>query len=184
MTGKFGTPVPSKVVFSEEMKGLAHVIGQARCNAKSPHVRVQDSGYHSFNSDRAFPHIIGVAAEIAYSVLVGVPIDKDLFPHGDTCDFNGIEVKASTWQQADIELKIKHSEFEKKKPLAYVLARVDLSLVSVEFVGSISRDRFTEVKYSRHHKFVDNYCVYGKTLFNGLAVNVDGQVVLHPFLPR
>lgn len=157
-------------VLSEEQRSLAEKIGKARCEAKSARFRYNDSGFHSYNGDRAFPHILGVCAEIAYANLTNKKLDEAIYEKGDETDFDGIEIKTSTWRGDDIELKVKAKEYAKKTPKAYVLARIDENYKSVQFMGSISRIKFEQIKYLKKHKLVENYCVEARKMSKGLAV--------------
>ena len=166
---------------SEYERNLAEKIGKARCEAKSARFRYNDSGFHSYNGDRAFPHILGVCGEIAYSNITKRPIDENIYAKGDESDFNGIDVKTSTWRGDDIELKVKMSEFIRKHPIAYVLARIDEDYTIVEFIGSISRQKFDKIKYIKKHKFVENYCVSGNQIRKGLAFVEDNTLKISDF---
>jgi len=148
-------------------RGYAHLaqqIGRARCNAKPPSVRSNDSGYHDYSDDRTLPHIIGVSAEIAYARVTGKDLDTSIRACGDTIDFDGVEVKTSTWADADIQLKVKQSEYARKRPRSYLLCRGVKTIRWVEFIGSISGARFDAIKRPMRHKFVDNYVADAKDL--------------------
>ena len=151
-------------------------IGQARCEAKPPEIRRNDSGFHSNNNDRSYPHMIGAIAELAYAFVTDQEIDRRIFDGGDSVDFSGIEVKSSTWVGDDIELKIKKSEYERKKPIGYVLCRVDPENWTVEFMGCIDRKTFDKIKYPRKHKYVDNWCVEAKSLIKGIVYIKNGKL--------
>ena len=168
-------------VLTEEERLLAEKIGKARCEAKSARFRYNDSGFHSYNGDRAFPHILGVCAEIAYANLTNTKLDENIYAKGDDTDFDGIEIKTSTWKGDDIELKVKTKEYVKKTPKAYVLARIDEEYKTVQFVGSISRKKFEQIKYERKHKFVENYCVEARKMSKGLAIVDEGILKLVKF---
>lgn len=161
-------------VLSETETELAQKLGRARCSAKNKAIIFNDSGYHD-NPDRAFPHILGIKAEIAYSAITGIPLDTELYENkGDESDFGGIEIKSSSWLGNDIELKVKVSEYDRKNPYGYVLARVQGE--SVEFIGAISRRRFDREKYLRRHKFVDNFCVMSHSLKPLLPYFIRGEL--------
>ena len=108
-------------------------------------------------------------------------MDKRFLKGGDECDFEEIELKSATWEGADIEIKVAQEEYVRKFPAAYDLARMDRGYRWVEFIGSISRERFDKVKYRRRHISVDNWCVVAKDISPMLAVMEDGVIVLHPF---
>lgn len=179
------------IVFTPKQIAYVNTIGYGRNNAKSDKIRPNDSGYHSHTDDRAYPHVLGVAAEIAYSQLTGLPFNTRLLSGGDSSDFPALEIKASTWKGDDIELKIKVSEYERKYPACYLLARVDEQARWVEFVGCVSRERFAREKYKKVHKFVANYCLLGSALkkaipiirdnticFNIFTIHSDGQFII------
>lgn len=142
---------------------LANRLGRARNQAKRESIRDK--------TDTS--HIYGVYGEIAYSKVTGKAIDERIFSHGDVTDFDGIEVRVSTWLGSDIELKVKFDEYERKFPKAYVLLRLFPEVNKIHFIGSISRKRFNDIKYSRFHKFADNWCVKGCDLTNVIAINND-----------
>lgn len=168
-------------ILSEEQRKLAEKIGRARCEAKDAKFRYNDSGFHSYNNDRSFPHILGICAEIAYSDLLDRKFDENIYAKGDESDFDGIELKTSTWKGNDIELKIKVSEFKRKHPKAYILARIDKDYTTVEFIGSISRQKFDRIKYLKKHKFVENYCVNGDQISKGLVYVENDKLRLFEF---
>jgi hypothetical protein len=110
---------------SPEQLILAEKIGRSRCNAKNIDIRFHDSDYHSYNGDRAFPHIIGVKAEIAYAALTGQEVNTSFYSdHGDKSDFGIIEIKSTALMGDGVELLVKVSEYHRKKPQLYILARV------------------------------------------------------------
>lgn len=152
------------IKFTVEQIQYIEKIGKARCEAKPGNIKYNDSNYHSDNGERDYPHILGFAAEYAYSILTGKPVDDRILSHGDNIDFDGIEIKSSTWEGSDIELKIKKKEYDRKKPIVYVLARVAKNYDRVQFIGSISRSKFDVSKYEKKHKFVENWCMFGKDL--------------------
>ncbi len=163
-----------KYVLNEEEILLAEKIGRARCFGKNKTIVNNDSGYHDVK-DRAFPHVIGVKSEIAYAKISGKMIDLSVYEFsGDSSDFDGIEIKTSTWRGDDIELKIKVSEFNRKRPIGYVLCRCLDN--EITFLGCISRERFDKEKYLRRHKFVDNFCVQKDTLKKALPIVNNGRV--------
>lgn len=161
---------------TKEDRELAEKIGRARNGAKPEKVRYDESTWIDKKSDRAIPHILGLCGEIAYARLTNKKIDENIYSHGDDTDFNGIEVKTSTYMKEDIELKIPETEFHIKTPLAYVLARVDKKLTKVEFIGSISRQKFEKIKYDKCHTIIKNYCVTGNMMKKGLAFIEDNTL--------
>ena len=136
----------------------AQRIAAARNNAKSPHIRTMDSGYHA-NPDRAFPHVIGVLGEMAIARLMGWSVDTRIMRHGDDSDFHGVEVKTSLWSGPDIELKIKCSEYDRKRPRAYVLCRAQPSPPKVRPEGFITRRDFECVRVRKNYGYQDNWIV-------------------------
>jgi hypothetical protein len=134
---------------------LAKYIGKRRTQAKPASIRYNDSDYHLSTSDRSHPHIIGAACELAYAEITNQEPDLNFHPKGDIIDFNGIEIKSSTYNGKDIELKVKVSEFQRKKDLtkAYILCRTDEKISFVEFIGCISKERFDKIKREKTYKF-------------------------------
>jgi hypothetical protein len=138
---------------------LAKSIGHARCAAKPDSVRYNDSGYHE-DPDRAYPHVVGATAEIAYARVVGASIDTSIMSKGDSYDFPGkVEVKASMFEGDGIELKVKLAEYSRKEPRKYVLVRVSKDLRFAEIIGFITRDHFDEVKEKKNYGYKDNWVV-------------------------
>jgi hypothetical protein len=171
----------NKVILTDEQKKKAWELGTARNEAKPSGIRENDSGYHNNNDDRAHPHRLGIAAEIAYSHITGKQLDERVMANGDVTDFDGIEIKAATWLGEDIELKVKREEYKEKNPKCYLLARVAENLSFVEFIGCVSRSRFDKEKYFRKHKFVPNYCMEGKDLKKAMPVYNGTNLDLLPF---
>jgi hypothetical protein len=168
--------VIGKLFLTLEQKQKVWDLGTARNAAKPDGIRQTDSGYHSHNADRAHPHRLGIAAEIAYAVIAKKPLDERIMSSGDISDFDGIEIKASTWMGDDIELKVKKSEYAKKSPICYVLARVPEDLSFVEFMGCVSRVRFDKENYSKKHKFVENLCMEAKDLNKSIPIK-NGEII-------
>ncbi len=135
----------------------ARSFGRARCGAKPQDIRFNDSGYHD-ETDRAYPHIVGMASEIAYSRVTGKPFDRTIKKAGDSYDFPGnIEVKPSMFMGKDVELKIKIREYSKKNPVKYVLCRASKDLKTVEILGEITREQFDKVKRKKNYGHQDNW---------------------------
>jgi len=135
----------------------ARSFGQARCGAKPQDVRFSDSGYHD-DTDRAYPHMVGMAAEIAYSRVTGRPFDRTIKESGDGYDFpGGVEVKCSMFMGKDVELKVKVREYARKKPNKYVLCRVSKDLKTVEILGEITRGQFDKIKRKKNYGHQDNW---------------------------
>lgn len=131
--------------------------GQARCGAKPEDIRFNDSGFHE-DANRAYPHVVGMAAEIAYSRVTGRPFDRTIGKSGDKYDFpGGVEVKCSMFKGKDVELKIKVGEYSRKRPNLYVLCRVSNDLKTVEILGEISREKFDKVKHKKNYGHRDNW---------------------------
>ena len=168
--------IKGKIYLTQVQKEMAVKIGRARCAAKPKSVRYNDSGFHNYNSDRSYPHVLGAACEVIYSYISKIPMDERIMEHGDEVDFNGVEIKGSTWIGDDIELKIKKSEYFRKIPSAYNLCRVDKKLEWVEFIGCISRKRFDIIKKSKKHKFVENWVVEAKDLKKSIIKIEDGKI--------
>lgn len=146
-----------KIILTRYQMIEARSFGQARCGAKPHNVRSNDSGYHE-EEDRAYPHMVGMAAEIAYSRVTGMPFDRVIGAVGDSCDFpDGTEVKGSMFMGKNIELKIKVSEYSRKKPNKYVLCRVSKDLKTVEIIGEITRTKFDKIKKKKRYGHKDNW---------------------------
>ena len=137
---------------TDEQMNDAKKIGFDRCNAKDPDIRSNDSDYHDGDLGREFPHEMGAIAEVAFSAITGMKINRELHSRsGDECDFGLIELKSASHIGDDIYLKVKMEEFDKKKtPQAYVLARVTGNLV--QFIGAIRRKKFEKVGFRRIFK--------------------------------
>lgn len=112
---------------------MAHWIADRRAAAKTRG--------HQLWARQANPHREGTPAEVAFAGLYDLPLDMAVFEHGDWTDFNGVELKTSTWSGPDIELKVTSREFDRKRAAVYVLAR-RVSERLIEFVGAISRASF------------------------------------------
>jgi len=143
-----------------------HSLATKQCNAKEDGIRENDSGYHrnhtmSDKNDRALPHRIGMIGALAYAKYMGVGVNREVYTnHGDTIDFDGTEVKTSTWMKSNVELKVKVKEYKKKIPRKYVLARVNpANWRRVELMGEISRSEFDIKKRRRNYGNEDNWIV-------------------------
>jgi hypothetical protein len=172
------------VYFNDRQRALIEQIARARCDAKAPHIREQDSDFHTATSDRAYPHIVGLAAEAAYAMLTGQRVDGRLYRCGDETDFSGVEVKATTHSRPPFVLAVRQTEYERKTPLAYVLARVDSEATCVRFEGSVSRARFDALKAVQRGKHLLNWAVGAHHLAPGLAVVEGGVLKLKKFDDR
>lgn len=163
-----------KVVFLTDAERAAILdLARRRCGAKAPHIRTQTSGWNPGNArDRAYPHAVGLAAEWAYALATGASVDERLLPGGDEGDFADglLEIKCTSHRKPPFVLAVKQSEYERKRPLAYVLARVDPELLAVEFLGSISRARFDDEKRPQMGKHALNWVVPAWKLSPGFAV--------------
>ena len=126
-------------------------------------------------------HVYGLYGEIAYSIATGQPWDRTITgTSGDLTDFDHIEIKTSTWPGADIELKVKQSEYIRKAPRHYILAR--LLLPEVHFLGCIRRARFDYMKYPRTHRTEPNWCVQADDLARFLPVWIGNRMTVIPFM--
>jgi hypothetical protein len=169
---------------SQEERRLAERIGKARNNAK--HTSFRNSNCRGLDSEHS--HILGASSEIAYASIINKKIDENIYPFGDDTDFpglrkdpkKGIDLKTSLWPYIDIELKIKMEEYMRKIQLAYILTRTDKNYTTVEFIGSISREKFDRIKYKKTHRF-DNWCVSGEQLSKGLAFIEDDTLKIVRF---
>jgi len=143
----------NKFSLNEGHRKVAKYIGKKRFTSKRDDVKYNDSGYHLYNKDRAHPHQIGAACELIYGEITSQEPDLNFYELGDKTDFNGVEIKGATFSGKDIELKIKVSEYNKKKDTrAYILCRSDEKLTFVEFIGCISRERFDKLKVPKKYR--------------------------------
>jgi len=151
--------------------GKAAGLGSARCGAKPDGIREQDSGYHK-DTDRSLPHRYGLLGEIAIATICNIPIDENIYKHGDLYDMNEIEVKSSTREGEDIELKVKCTEYGKKHPKIYILVRVNKGVFNrspdpeedkkrrtVEVLGFITAEDFSIKKRRKNYGHEDNWIV-------------------------
>ena len=179
-TTESAVSLPKVFIPTEGEIALAEELGRGRVSAKPKSIRNNRSGFHGENDDRAYPHILGAMMEIAYSRITGKRLDERLLAGGDKCDFDGVETKSSTWVGPDIELKVDQCEYIRKLPVAYCLGRVSKRYDFVEFIGSISRERFDIIKSPRQHKYTPNWVVKAKDLCPVIVVVSDGARRLHP----
>lgn len=153
---------------TDDDRRLVRDLALRRCDAKRDEVRVQKSGFHKTAPDRDYPHRIGLAAELAYARTFDLRLDERCHGWGDAEDFAGIEVKATTHSRPPFVLAVRTDEYERKRPLAYVLARVDAEYLAVEFCGSIRAadfDRLRAIQNGRHER---NWAVSWRRLDAGL----------------
>lgn len=142
-----------KVIVSltdEQKKYSTEEIGRKRHFKKKPEIR----DYRQI-TEGPDSHESGACVEFAYSLITGIDIDTRLFDdHGDDYDFNGVDVKGSSWPKSNIELKVPVYNYEKKKSKVkyYVLARFSKDYKTIEFLGSIDIDRFDKIKYKEFHR--------------------------------
>jgi hypothetical protein len=102
------------------------------------------------------PHYIGALGEIAWSILTGENIDREIYPVRDGGqDFSGIEIKTITYfGNGEPELKITKKEYsERKPPNLYVLARTNIKSYEpeVEILGKITRNEFDRLKIEKQY---------------------------------
>ena len=109
-------------------------------------------------------HYVGVLGELAYSIYSGKKIDISIIGRGDDgTDFdNGVDVKTSTSKYRPNLLMFK-KQYERKKADSYVLAWLQLPIV--ELVGSITRNKFDELKETKDFGYGETYIV-NKTHLN------------------
>jgi len=168
-------------LLSEDEAMLAETVGRKRCETKNENIRFNDSGYHKDNSDRSYPHIIGIKSEIAYAAITHQTIDMNFFSdHGDESDFKHVEIKSCTRMDDNAELLVKVSEYKRKQPTYYILARVKDNLV--QFLGSISRKNF-DIRKSEVTHFAYNYCVPALVLAKWLPCYKNDKWVRYDFKP-
>ena len=173
-----------KAVFSVFSIQEAIRIGNARCGAKSDGTREHDSGYHEDNN-RAVPHWYGVLGEIFAGEIGEVSIDESIHESGDNDDMNGVEVKTSTWDGPDVQLKIKCTEYDRKRPRAYILVHVSKDIFNrsadpredqkrrtAYIIGYITRDDFDAHKRKRTYGHKDNWTVSEDDLVDATQANI------------
>lgn len=148
------------ITFTEDQRRYIEKLAKARNESKRPEIREHDSGYHDHNDDRAYPHMIGMAAELAYSLLTGKPVDETIHKDsGDYNDFDGVEVKGTSWDGRSQQLIVKQRDFNRKKPEIYTLIWVDREYKTAKYIGSIIWDDFNKKKIAHKHKIIDNFYV-------------------------
>ena len=140
---------------TEEDRCYIRELGEARNNAKHASIQKRDQ----WNKSESTPHIPGLAAELAFAKMFGVPIDEKIHNHGDMFDFGEIEIRCSTWRNNDIHLKIKPEEYIRKQPMAYVLCRLEGQLERVHILGFITRADFDKYKTIRNYGYGDMWTV-------------------------
>jgi hypothetical protein len=171
-----------RVTLSDDQIEFIRDLASRRVKKKRGSTRKQTSGWNSFDrSDRSYPHAVGLAAEFAYSIETGRPLDESVTTGGDAGDFLGVEVKATTHTYPPFVLAIKQEDYATRMPLGYVLARVSADLRTVEFLGSMSRERFDRKKVRQEGKYALNWVVPSTALAPGLVVLGDGGLELCPF---
>lgn len=100
------------------------------------------------------PHFLGLLGEMAYALVTNQKVDTKIYSVRDSgFDVGNVEVKTSTWNGSNIELKIKQREFETKCPAKYVLARANETNFNViELIGQITREDFNRFKIAKQYK--------------------------------
>lgn len=192
--------LPGRIEFTRAEQDLIERLAAARVKAKDKSIRNNRSDWHDRKDAllmlqqmsaeireeeseelllRAYPNMIGIAAEMKFHIITQLAMDLRLLRGGDTTDFNRVEIKGATWPYYDIELKISQEEYKRKFPLVYNLARVSKDYSKVEWIGSISRVRFDRIKYARRHKFNDNWAVCAPDMLRKIAVIRDDVCYLH-----
>ena len=108
-------------------------------------------------------HFLGVLGEMAYAQAVNEKIDTNIYEIRDKgFDVGEMEVKASTWMNGDIELKVQKKHFETKFPKKYILVRIDENNFNIiELIGEISREDFDKHKVIKQYRpnYPVNYIV-------------------------
>lgn len=138
-------------IMTPEDIALAIEIGEARHNVKPDSIR--ETNVYLDTDDSAMPHKLGAAGEIAFARTMGLHIDRQIYLIRDMRDFGNCELKTATFQGHDVHLKVKSSEYNKKKPFAYFLARARMDLSSVDLFGFILREEFDLIK--EEHRYTN-----------------------------
>jgi hypothetical protein len=168
------------ITFNDEQLNFIRELAEQRCLAKDESIRWKNRINKGTPGDA---HFTGLLGEFAYQSITDKKVDLRILAGGDDMDFQGVEVKCSTWLGKDIELKIKVQEYNRKFPKAYVLARVRDNN-SVEFIGSITRERFDKIKYLKRHTLFDNWCALGEDLDKYIIeYDKDGKIIKHDLNP-
>ena len=152
-------------------------VARKRNDAKDPEIRVTNSGFHKDNDDRAHPHIIGTIGEFGFAKLTNQKINEVYYKNkGDSCDFEGVEVKSTTFDDDGALLNVKIKEFNdrNKNPKYYVGCIVNKNLVKV--MGCIDRSRFNKEKWIKHYDKNDCWCVSNLRLENFLPYYINGEL--------
>jgi hypothetical protein len=171
-----------RVVLSDADREFLRDLAVRRVLAKRVGIRTQTSGWNAHDRiDRSYPHAVGLAAELAYARETGLPLDESIRMGGDRGDFLGVEVKATTHTVPPFVLAIKQEDYCVRVPRAYVLARVEPALSEVEFLGSISREKFDRIRRVQMGRHCANWAIGAERLAAGLIIVRDGTMHLVPF---
>ena len=124
--------------------------------------------------------IQGKAAEFVYAFIFGMIVNLDLYQdHGDKIDFPGYSMKANTYRNAKIGLRVVPWEYDKQIPDSYGLSRAFAppNHFNVQFIGSIKRFQFEQ-----QSTLVDFYDSNGKFITKDYYVEYPNDY-LEPLLP-
>lgn len=175
--------MPRRVVtLTEAQIEYIRDLAMRRVQKKRGATRKQTSGWNTFDpSDRSYPHAVGLAAELAYAIETNATLDDSVLTGGDAGDFSGVEVKATTHTRPPSVLAVKQEDYATRMPLGYVLAKVSADLRTVEFLGSMSRERFDRKKMVQRGKYATNWAVQSTQLAPGLVILTATGLELLPF---
>jgi hypothetical protein len=133
-------------------------LAKQRHDAKPKNIR--NAGYLAQlrkGNEQYLPHFVGILGEMAYSKKSGVSLDRKIYKiRDDGKDFTikgkKVEIRALTYQgDGEPELKIKQSEYLRKKCDLYVLVRVDVVKKTVEILGEITFEDFDKKKKAKKY---------------------------------
>lgn len=158
-----------KVFLTRFQRIDAKWLGELYCWSKTDDMMENDYVYDK-SGDHYIPHYRGAAGNIAYAHVRGLEVDRTVKPFGDATDFNGTEVKTSTFQGDGIELKITVKNYNRihKNAKMYILCRSPQGLTRdnfvadcrwIEIIGQITREKFDKVKSIKNYGNRDNYIV-------------------------
>jgi len=122
-------------------------------------------------------HPLGVLSEIGISNLTGVPVDESIHKGGDNTDLNDVEIKTGTFPINNLDLKVKMSEFNLKKPRAYILCWAsknvfDLKDHLVIVVGYILYKDFCVKKNFKNYGRYNDWAVHCNDLVDATTENI------------
>jgi len=122
-------------------------------------------------------HPLGVLSEIGLSNLTGVPVDESIHKGGDNSDLNDVEIKTGTFPIDNLDLKVKMSEFNLKKPRAYILCWTSKDVFALKdhlviIVGYILYNDFCVKKNFKNYGKYNNWVVHCSELVDATPENI------------